>query len=309
MPLFTQKIWRNYPPFFNNNQESGELYTLTESLRQAIEEAGFDTDSGKKMMYLLTAEGKWIDYWGEYFKVERLENEDDETYKHRIIWEVTRPKQTLKAIQECITRYTGINESEILIFEPFTQLKPTDFGAESDTIRAYGWEYWTWAVIDIHIPLQFSFELSQKIQETTKAYGIKVVFTTHSGGIYNTADINDILSYYFSSSVVNTFQNKYGYITDFKGFTDGEFPSIHEYLTQYNGLISFSLIDYTNYGYGSGEYGNNPYGGSSFLNESTFLYSSLIDYTNYGYGHGEYGNILYGSLFFLVESTVFDEDP
>ena len=268
MSLFNQKIWRNYPPFLNTKQESGELYTLTESLRQAIEEAGIDTEVGKKMMYLLTSEGKWVDYWGSYFGVERLENEDDENYKHRIIWEITRPKQTIQGIKELISYYTGLSENEILIFEPFTQLKPTDFGAMTDTTRVVGWEYWTWAVIDIHIPLQFSFELSQKIQEATKAYGIKVVFTTHTGGIYDTTESNDVLTEYRSSSVMNTLQMKYGYVTDSKGLTDGKFPSQHEYPTQYEGIISFSITDYESYGYGVGEYGNIPYGGYSFLYES-----------------------------------------
>ena len=78
------------------------MYTITESLRQAIEEAKIDAETGKKMMYLLTAEGKWVDKWGDYFGVPRLENEDDETYKQRIIWEVTRPRQTIDGLKRLL---------------------------------------------------------------------------------------------------------------------------------------------------------------------------------------------------------------
>ena len=220
------------------------------------------------MMYLLTSECEWVDHWGSYFNLPRFSGEPDELYKQRILWEITRPKQTIQGIKELIIRYTGLSENEIIIFEPFTQLKPTDFGAETDITRVYGWEYWTWAVIDIHIPLQFSFELSRKIQETTKAYGIKIVFTTHTGGIYDASDISTLLVSCDSSSVVNAIQIKYGYTTDYKGLTDGGLPFQSEFSTQYERIITFTLSSYENYGYGTGGYGSIPYGGTSFVYET-----------------------------------------
>ena len=53
----------SWDDLFSNQPD--ELYNITESLRQAIEEAGIDTETGKKMMYLASAEGEWVDHLGK----------------------------------------------------------------------------------------------------------------------------------------------------------------------------------------------------------------------------------------------------
>ncbi len=179
MSLLTKKIWRNYPPFLNVDQKSEELYTITESLRQAIEEAGLDAESGKKMMYLLTAEGKWVDTWGSYFGVLRQEDEDDETYKRRIIWEVTRPRQTIEGLKQVISYYSGIPKNAIGIYEYFIEIQPVDFGAQADETRTVGIEQFNWGVINIITPKQISDDVKRKVEET-KAYGIRVFYETLS---------------------------------------------------------------------------------------------------------------------------------
>lgn len=266
MSLLTKKIWRNYPSFLNTEQESEELYIITESLRQAIEEAGLDVETSKKMMYLLTAEDKWIDRWGSYFGVERVENEDDETYKQRIIWEVVRPKQTVQGIKEYIARYTGLNENEIIIFEPFIKLQPLDFGAKTDSTRLAGWDYWTWGIVDVQVPIQIDNKLIQEINEATKAYGIKVFITTYNS--YQTYIVPfSILSEYFSLAEIDFNLVKIITILDTRGYPDGrllakpETTGLHEFIISY-------VVGLGEYPFGEGEFGNVPFGGSSIIFES-----------------------------------------
>lgn len=293
--LLTKKIWRNYPPFLHipskisttwddvnelawddinhiswddlfSNQPD-ELYTITESLRQAIEEAGIDTETGKKMMYLASAEGEWVDYWGSYFGVSRLANEDDDHYKQRIISEVVRPKQTVEGIIDCIATYTGLDKNQIIIFEPFVKLRPLDFGAITDETYLAGWYYWTWAVIDIQIPVQIDEELTRIINELTKAYGVKVFITTQSN-ISITYPQFDIIEEAHSLSEINFNQIKVSYITDFFGYTDGRMlgKDVAESLWEY--FFVYGVVDWGAYGFGDGEFGNVPFGGRSMVFES-----------------------------------------
>jgi hypothetical protein len=266
MSLLPRKIWRNYPPFFNTSQEEGELYTLTEALRQAIEEAGLDAEAGKKMMVLLTAEGKWVDRWGSYFGVERLDGEDDETYKKRIIWEVVRPKQTLQGIKECIAHYTGLSEDEVILFEPFIKLRPTDFGATTDTTRLAGWEYWTWAVIDIRVPIQIDADLARRIQDTTKAYGVKIFITTQSDDLI-TFDPLSIVGETLSISNIHFDIIEVITITDTLGLTDGRLLVKDENNSLYEYILSYTT-DWGEYGFGEGGFGDVPFGGRGIIYES-----------------------------------------
>ncbi len=285
--LLTKKIWRNYPPFLHIPNKSSstwddvinpaedelpdtqpdELYNITESLRQAIEEAGIDTETGKKMMYLTSAEGEWVDYWGSYFGVSRLANEDDDHYKQRIIGEVIRPKQTVEGIIDCIATYTGLNKNQITVFEPFVKLRSLDFGATTDTTYLSGWDYWTWAVIDIQIPIQIDEGLTRIINELTKAYGVKVFINTQSN-IYITYPQFDITEEAHSLSEIDFNQIKVSYITDFFGYTDGRMlgKDVTESLWEY--LLSYSVVDWGEYGFGDDEFGNIPFGGRSILFES-----------------------------------------
>jgi len=285
--LLTKKIWRNYPPFLHIPNKSSstwddvinpaedelpdtqpdELYNITESLRQAIEEAGIDVETGKKMMYLTSAEGEWVDYWGSYFGVSRLANEDDDHYKQRIIGEVIRPKQTVEGIIDCIATYTGLDKSQIIVFEPFVKLRPLDFGATTDATYLAGWYYWTWAIIDIQIPIQIDEGLTRIINELTKAYGVKVFINTQSN-IYITYPQFDITEEAHSLSEIDFNQIKVSYITDFFGYTDGRMlgKDVTESLWEY--LLSYSVVDWGEYGFGDDEFGNIPFGGRSILFES-----------------------------------------
>ena len=219
MSLLTKNIWRNYPPFFNTDQESGELYTITESLRQAIEEAKIDAETGKKMMYLLTAEGKWVDKWGAYFGVGRWENEDDEKYKQRIIWEVIHPRQTIEGLKQVISYYSGLPKEAIEIYEYFRELKPVDFGAQADENRTVGIEQFNWCVINIITPIQLNNEVKRKVEET-KAFGVKVYYETfsvvHTGVIDSRPIIIGELRKNEHKEILTPI-----YISDIFGLTDG----------------------------------------------------------------------------------------
>lgn len=264
--LLARKIWRNYPPFLNVEREEGDLYSLTEALLQGISTLDLDAGTAEKMMYLLTSAGEWVDHWGNYFNLPRLSGEPDELYKQRILWEVTRPKQTIQGIKELIIHYTGLSENEITIFEPFTQLKPTDFGATTDTTRLAGWEYWTWAVIDIRVPIQIDADLARRIQDTTKAYGVKVFITTQFDDLI-TFDPLSIVGETLSISNIHFDIIEVITITDTLGLTDGRLLVKDENNSLYDYILSYTT-DWGEYGFGEGGFGDVPFGGRGIIYES-----------------------------------------
>lgn len=70
-------------------------------------------------MCLATCDGVWVDFWGEYFGIKRLLTvagyEDDETYKARILKEITRAKGTKPVLLEEAKKY--FNSEDVSIIE------------------------------------------------------------------------------------------------------------------------------------------------------------------------------------------------
>lgn len=58
-----------------------------------------------------TAEGEWLDEWGDYFGVTREADESDQDYGTRIIVEVIRPRGNNKAIEQALLDYFGQQSS------------------------------------------------------------------------------------------------------------------------------------------------------------------------------------------------------
>jgi len=310
MSLLTKKVWRNYPSFLNTEQESEELYAITESFRQAIEETGIDIETSKKMMYLLTAEGEWIDRWGDYFGVKRLENEEDENYKQRIIWEVIRPRQTIDGLKQVISYYSGIPKSAIEIYEYFRELSPVDFGARADVTRTVGIEQFNWCIINIITPAQLSNEVKRKIEET-KAAGIKVYYETFSSLYTIIIDSRPTI-------IGELRKNKYKeislptYIADVFGLTDGniiKYVVNSNFENKYTSYILDTTLQYN--------FNNVIFISSSDNVDSTYDHFGnklIIDLTNYsdiyelspvkyilhtkGYGNEPYGIEGYGSVIY-----------
>lgn len=308
MSLLTKNIWRNYPPFFNTDQESGELYTITESLRQAIEEAKIDAETGKKMMYLLTAEGKWVDKWGAYFGVGRWENEDDEKYKQRIIWEVIHPRQTIEGLKQVISYYSGLPKEAIEIYEYFRELKPVDFGAQADENRTVGIEQFNWCVINIITPVQLNDEVKRKVEET-KAFGVKVYYEILNAIYSDPIDSRPTILGKLTRNDHKEIPMPV-YIADFHGLTDGQILKYiynSTYVNSYDSAVidaipqfSFTnvpLISFYNTVIPIYDY---------FANKTITIISyyadifnlSPVKYVTYtdGYGNEPYGTTGYGSV-------------
>ena len=70
-------------------------------------------------LYINTATGEILDYWGEYFGSGRLINETDVEYRTRLLYEILRPKSNKYALINAASAVAG---QMIDIYEPWTDL-------------------------------------------------------------------------------------------------------------------------------------------------------------------------------------------
>ena len=116
-------------------------------------------DNAKLSMALDTATDDWLDYWGTFFGVYRMYEEDDDTYRKRIIEEIISPKSTIGALKKGTSRYlkyvekVEIGENSVFIFEPWTELlKFDERGFLDGSGRMISYEYWNYGIVEISIP-------------------------------------------------------------------------------------------------------------------------------------------------------------
>lgn len=221
--LYNKRIWRNYPPYLNVEKENGVLHDLTESLLKAVDQGVMDLEAAEKMMYILTATGKWLDKFGDMYDIYRLTGEEDDDYRERILWEITRPKQTLQGLREVISFYGSIEDTPIEpeaidTFEPFYALAPLDEGCEADNTRIYDMSYWTWGVVDIRMPFFPSEDIKYRTNQT-KAAGVCLYFSATFEDDVDMYIERPVSTEDIFSSIIDVPSHAV-YITDTYGYTD-----------------------------------------------------------------------------------------
>jgi hypothetical protein len=83
-----------------------------------LEGQRFITDALAQLNFM-TAGGGWLDLWGRYFDVPRLDDQTDAEYAEFIKREVLRPRSSVFAIQTAVRDWTG---RSIVIREPHKEL-------------------------------------------------------------------------------------------------------------------------------------------------------------------------------------------
>lgn len=81
---------------------SSLLWVYLEAVGNELAEAEFGIEAMIDQMNLKTADGYWLDYWGEHYGVARIAGELDEDYSKRIVVEILRPRGNNKAIESAL---------------------------------------------------------------------------------------------------------------------------------------------------------------------------------------------------------------
>lgn len=97
--------------------KGGAIWLYAKIVTEACDMAKADIDCHKKQIYLKSASGEYLDRWGEdLVQLKRKYNENDESYRARILLEMFREYATRRALVKLVANITGLHPVEI--FEP-----------------------------------------------------------------------------------------------------------------------------------------------------------------------------------------------
>lgn len=113
------------------------LWAILDSYAIELEAASLAVDEVAAALSLSTAEGDWLDFWGDYFGIVRGARQDAE-YRAHIVAEVTAERSNPIAIESLIRQVTG---RRVQIEEPWRQLFRLN---ESRTSDAHFYDGSTW---------------------------------------------------------------------------------------------------------------------------------------------------------------------
>lgn len=156
---------------------SGELKVLTDSIDHQLQTVGGDISKLNLQYIIATSTGEWLDEWGSWFGIERLPDEEDFDYAHRMLAIASKPKNTIPAFQESIRAYLGDGNIRVIIYEPFEDiLKFSENGNLSDGGMYQDADYFRIGVVDISVATEITDILRDTIEQIRSA-GVKVYFT------------------------------------------------------------------------------------------------------------------------------------
>lgn len=115
------------------------LWTLLDAYSVEIDDADKNIVTGIAQLYIGSATGEILDYWGEFFGVARNSDELDPGYRTRMIVEVLRPKNNKVAIENAVSEIVG---ERVELYEPWRDLF---YLSESklDTERTFDGQFWS----------------------------------------------------------------------------------------------------------------------------------------------------------------------
>lgn len=123
---------------------SSLVWAIMDAYAVELETAERDgIDGGLRQAYMHTAEGDWLDYWGEYFGIPRDDGELDAPYLRRIVVEVLRPRNNAIAIEAAVEDIIG---RQVMLFEPWRRIFTLDSSRLSGADHLHDGNYWTWTV-------------------------------------------------------------------------------------------------------------------------------------------------------------------
>lgn len=110
---FVERMLRNLNKVFTKNRsERGVLIIIFEAIANELCEMLTRINDAILQLNIMTANGKFLDLWGQYFGEFRYPNEEDARYRGRLLAVLEQPKTTLGVLRKVIRPYF-VEEPEI----------------------------------------------------------------------------------------------------------------------------------------------------------------------------------------------------
>lgn len=156
-------------------KDSNPHSVVLASLDDMLQSVATDAIESKKDARLETATGQWLDEFGDKFGVFRKDNEDDDTYRQRIINYILIERGTVLSIEDAIKKYLNDPTTKVEIYEPYKNvfiLNKSKLNGEDHLLG----KYYTTAVIDARFTENVPLDILSEI-EKFKPAGVKATLS------------------------------------------------------------------------------------------------------------------------------------
>lgn len=154
-------------------QKQSEIGFLTDAIDNSISQV-VDTMTDMEIQSVISSStGEWLDTWGKRFGILRESGETDESYRERILGEVTNQKGTIPALIEAVKRALG-DDTIVRVEETYEDLRIFNVSTFSGTGKFQDSDTVRLGVVKIFINKPENEKLREEIFKS-KASGTKVI--------------------------------------------------------------------------------------------------------------------------------------
>lgn len=146
-------FWKNLHPLLRreeNTDEGSANGAVLHAIAGALSDAEKELIPSKMQSSLNTASGSYLDYWGYWFGVIRKTNEDDDSYRYRIVQYLLLGRGTVASIIRGIKYALDDQSATITIYEPWQNIFYLDKSKMDSSYYMQG-SYYRYGVITVNI--------------------------------------------------------------------------------------------------------------------------------------------------------------
>lgn len=215
------------------------------ALQKGLDDAEDGMYQAKLDSFLDTSRGRWLDYWGSWLGLHRLDR-DDNTYREALKEHVLHGRNTIDALRKAIAKYLKTNIENIFIYEPFRDMFIWN-GSHWNTYKFWPSTYYRYAVIDVQIDNPFNNVVGEIINLFRPA-GVYWVITSLVNVLNKKAPIIDFSAFAGNRFITDDIdyigfikRNSHYINTNFSTKTEIDNPFIYNDSTLNGGKVYYRL--------------------------------------------------------------------
>lgn len=179
---------RFLPTIFRKSTDGTPTHNaILGAIKQSIETTRDELASMSYEVYFTKATGKFLDLYGKYIGLDRLELEDDDTYRSRLLNYVKTQRGTISAIVEGIQSELG-KDVNVSVYETWRNIFILNKSNLNGLDYIMGKKY-RYGVIEITLDAYVDNDMLQGIVNKYKSHGVLVYYKYSLGGTSNVWDL------------------------------------------------------------------------------------------------------------------------
>ena len=155
---FLHPLWKRSLELDKNNLNTTMLHEIQKPLSQAEQ----DIIASRIQLSVDTATSYWLDYWGSWLGLHRINGWTDDEYREHLKHHVLHPRNTIPALQQAVADFLNTDKANIHIYEPFRDMLIWN-KSNYNSFAYFPSTYYRYAVIDVQIDAPYDKTVAEII--------------------------------------------------------------------------------------------------------------------------------------------------